>query len=90
MAEFLYAVPVAVSLDDASGVIPEGFLNAFIANRHLTADITITFASGPTGAATSFVLLAGEQFILESVGKPYGAITVDASSSAAVIVYTLT
>lgn len=86
---FKRTVPVAVTLTNTSGEVPNHFLNATILNRHASANITITFAEGPTGAATAFTLKAGEQFILETVGKPYEAITVDATGSLAVIIYTM-
>lgn len=86
---FKGTVPVAVTLTDESGTVPDNFVNAFIANRHGSGNITITFAVGPTGAATSFELLPGEQYILETVGEPYETITVDATGSIALIVYTM-
>ena len=88
MADFKYATPVALSIVDTAGSIPQGFINAVVANRHATGSITITFESGPTGAATSFELLADEQFIFESVGVPYNTVTIDATDSEASIIYT--
>jgi hypothetical protein len=82
------AVPVVILLDDASGAIPSEFLSATVANRHATSALTITFAAVGNQPATSFELLAGEQFIFESIGVPYEAVTVDASDSQATIVYT--
>ena len=82
------AVPVVIDLDDASGEIPSEFLSATVANRHAANALTITFAAVGNQAATSFELLAGEQFIFESIGVPYETVTVNASSSKASIVYT--
>ena len=73
MATFKLAEVFFGDKTNGTSELPEGFTMGFIYNNG-TTDVTLT---GSTG---TFTFSANEKIRFESVGKPYAAVPIDASS----------